>query len=126
MTPKVLIIPIILGGLKQLFKPKPRPKPCTTQRCRNAQKHWHHEMPKQFRNEFEDRGIDINARENGRVIPAAEHRGIHARGYNAQWGQFFANNPDATRGQVLAQRDLMVTQYGLGRYPRPAGSYPIK
>jgi hypothetical protein len=99
---------------------------CTTKECKENRKHWHHEMPRQFRQEFEDRGINIDTPENGRVIPAREHAAIHGRGYNPEWQQFFANNPDATRSQVLAQRDFMVSKYGLAQYPRPAGYYPIK
>jgi RHS repeat-associated protein len=88
------------------------------------QKHWHHEFPQQFRDRFIVAGIDIDAPENGRVIPGLEHRAIHAHGYNQDWKNYLNNSPNPSR--ILAFRDTMINAYQLYLYPRPVGRYPDK
>lgn len=90
------------------------------------QKHWHHEFPQQFAASFSAPGnnIDINAPENGRVIPGLEHRAIHAKGYNTDWQSYLYTGP--SRAQIFAFRDVMVNAYQLYLYPKAVGRYPDK
>lgn len=70
-------------------------------------------------------GVDINAPENGRVMPAFTHRIVHARGYNPDWNEYLQNRPSPS--QIRAFRDnVMIPRYGLDAYPRPVGRYPDK
>ena len=96
----------------------------TCEDCKRRKEHWHHEMPKQFRDRFADAGLDIDAPENGRVMPGSEHLSMHGQGYNREWQEFFRANPYADRSEILQQRDMMVKEYGLNAYRRPSGRYP--
>ncbi|MGQ0676432.1 MAG: DUF2380 domain-containing protein, partial [Rhodospirillales bacterium] len=57
----------------------------------------HHVYPQQFRREFEKRGVDIDDPKHIREMPRDQHRGketgVHSRGYNRRWEDFFENNP---------------------------------
>jgi len=88
--------------------------------------HWHHEYPQQFRGQFARAGIDIDAPQNGRVIPAREHLRMHGQGYNADWAGFFAQRPNATASEIAGFKGVMTVRYGLAAYRRPSGRYPIK
>lgn len=128
MTPKLLIPLIIRAILQRRAARPPRNRPqrrCTTRDCRDDQEEWHHEFPQAFRAFFRANRIDIDAPENGRVIPAREHSAIHALGYNSAWSEA-VNEDGITRAELMDFRDEMVLQYGLARYRRPRGRYPRK
>lgn len=102
-------------------------------RCRNGRcdddppEEWHHEFPQQFRVRFAARRIDIDAPQNGRVIPRPAHRTIHAAGYNPEWREFLVvEYPEASRADMEEKRAEMVITYSLVIYRRPRGRYPRK
>jgi hypothetical protein len=46
--------------------------------------------------------------------PDALHRGQGEENWNGAWRQWIANNPNATREQVLEQLNTMKTEFGVG------------
>ena len=66
----------------------------------------HHIYPQQYRYEFEKRGIDIDHPAHIIEIPWRQHRGaetgIHSRGYNERWGEYFREHPESTADHVHA------------------------
>lgn len=58
------------------------------------------------------------------MIPALEHRAIHAQGYNEDWKGYLNTLPTPSR--IRAFRDAMINAYQLYLYPRPGGRYPDK
>jgi RHS repeat-associated protein len=82
----------------------------------------HHLLPQEFRQKFEEAGLDIDSDEYIREISKQDHRlkpdGLHTgtgRGgdYNQAWRDFFARNPNATKAQILQQLDIIMRQFGL-------------
>jgi RHS repeat-associated protein len=78
----------------------------------------HHLLPRQFRQKFEQAGLDIE--KYTKELPKSRHRlkpdGLHAQGpngWNQQWNKFFNENPNATKQQILDQLDKMLTSFGL-------------
>lgn len=122
----VVIVGILLRELlRRAARRRATRRNCRTGNCRQEQDHWHHEFPQQFRRFFVVlRRIDIDAPQNGRVIPAVEHGVIHAAGYNGEWDAFIQDEP--TRGACMTFREGMVRAYHLYRYRRPSGRYPRK
>jgi len=80
----------------------------------------HHSLPRQFSRFFSDRGLDIEdytmevSAGGHRLGPDALHRGEGEENWNGAWRQWIANNPNATREQVLEQLNTMKTEFGLG------------
>ena len=78
----------------------------------------HHELPQQYKEQFKKAGIDIE--KYTKELPKDAHRlkpdGLHARGpngWNQTWGKFFAENPNATKEQILQQLDRMRNEFGV-------------
>lgn len=112
-----------LSGAKSKPATKAQEKDCED--CGRRSEDWHHEMPQQFRDRFARAGIDIDAPENGRVIPRAEHQALHRLGYNSDWRGFFDANPNATAGDIYEFKNDMVSRYNLNQYRRPNGRYNV-
>ena len=91
----------------------------------------HHGYPRDFRDFFNERGIDIDHPDNMFELPKARHTelpdGIHtgpyADSWNGRWEAWIRDNPNATRAEVLAFRDRLANEFGisefLGQAPRP-------
>ena len=78
---------------------------------------WHHLLPRQFETKFAAVGLDINSAEYGIILEELEHigqGGVHPY-WNRDWASFFANNPNATKTQILSHLDKMknLPQYKL-------------
>jgi hypothetical protein len=125
-TPVVIVGILVRELLRRRTRRPPAPRNCRTGNCRDTvPEEWHHEFPQQFRrSHFRPLAIDIDARENGRVIPRPQHRAIHGAGYNRDWDGFLADLPP--RAACFAFRDEMVAAYHLYLFRRPAGRYPRK
>jgi len=115
-------------GAQSLVRRQAQRRRCRNGRCDDdPPDEWHHEFPQQFRVRFRNRNIDIDAPQNGRVIPRPQHRLIHSAGYNPEWREFlFEENPTASRADMEEKRDEMVITYALIQYRRPRGRYPRK
>ena len=77
----------------------------------------HHLLPQQFKKQFEKAGLDI---EDYKIpLDKADHRlkpdGLHTgeNNWNKQWSDFFRDNPDATKPEILNQLDKMQKTSGL-------------
>jgi RHS repeat-associated protein len=83
----------------------------------------HHIFPRQYEDYFNARGIDID--DYTVTVGQTQHlQGIHGNGlgnlpggWNSQWGEFIANNPNASAPQVYQQAGKMMDQYGLNDLP---------
>ena len=125
-APAVIIGILLRELLRRGTRRRPTPRNCRTGNCRDeVPEEWHHEFPQQFRrSHFRPLAIDIDAPDNGRVVPRPQHQAIHAAGYNPDWSRFLAGRP--TRGGCMTFRDQMVQAYHLYIFRRPRGRYPRK
>jgi RHS repeat-associated protein len=77
----------------------------------------HHQLPRQFKKEFEKAGLDIKKYKT--PMDKADHRlkpdGLHTgtNSWNKQWADFFKDNPEAKQDQILDQLDKMKKASGL-------------
>ncbi|MCM1564676.1 MAG: pre-toxin TG domain-containing protein, partial [Dehalobacter sp.] len=79
--------------------------------------HQHHQLPQQFKKQFEKAGLDI---ENYKIpMDKTDHilkpDGLHTGkdSWNKQWDDFFEKYPDARQNQILNQLDKMQKDFGL-------------
>lgn len=85
----------------------------------------HHIFPRQFRNFFSQRGVNIDD-----FTITVEHqithlRGIHGRGnmgqfpgrWNQRWQEFIDNNPNATAKDIYDFGGRLMDEFGLGHLP---------
>ncbi|USX11873.1 polymorphic toxin-type HINT domain-containing protein [Oxalobacteraceae bacterium OTU3CAMAD1] len=83
----------------------------------------HHLLPQQFDRFFAQRGIDIHA--HTVTISSLSHlKGLHGAGlgnmpggWNQQWGQWIANNPNATTQQIYQNLGQMMVNYNISHLP---------
>jgi RHS repeat-associated protein len=82
----------------------------------------HHLLPQEFKTNFERAGLDIEDPDYKLPMSKEDHRlkpdGIHAQGsqgWNQQWRRFFADNPNASREQIVMQLEKMRDAFGLNR-----------
>ena len=81
----------------------------------------HHLYPQQFREQFEKAGVDIDAEESQTILPKSLHTGapdgVHAGPYenswNGQWDNFFQNNPNPSKQQIIDQLAKMRAATGI-------------
>jgi hypothetical protein len=73
----------------------------------------HHDMPQKFRDRFEREGIDIDHPDNTRWVEGDPHN-RWSREFNREWENFFNENPNATRDQIL---DFMNRMRNDPRFP---------
>jgi hypothetical protein len=76
----------------------------------------HHLLPREFKSSFEKVGLNIEAKEFKIELPIGEHRlkprGIHTgtENWNKKWEDFFINNPEAEKEQILKQLEKMMKE----------------
>jgi Predicted lipoprotein of unknown function (DUF2380) len=83
----------------------------------------HHIFPRQFEDYFDARGINID--DYTVTLGQTQHlQGVHGSGlgtmpggWNSQWRNFIANNPNASASEVYQQAGKMMDQYGLSGLP---------
>ncbi len=80
----------------------------------------HHLLPQQFRQQFEQAGINIDDPELLVEMPSGNHYlvhgawgGIDGLSWNAEWESFFLSNPAAGPGEIMEQLARMMIQFGL-------------
>jgi len=81
----------------------------------------HHLFPQQFRQQFEDAGIDIDAESSQTILPKSLHTGapdgVHAGpaadSWNGQWKQFFQQNSNPSPQQIYDQLAKMRAAAGI-------------
>ena len=77
----------------------------------------HHQLPRQFENQFKKAGLDIEAHKipldkaDHRLLPDGLHTG--SNNWNKQWDTFFKANPSASKTQILNQLEKMQIEFGL-------------
>jgi len=77
----------------------------------------HHLLPRQFKRFFEEAGLDIE--DYKILLDKADHRlkpsGLHTgeNNWNKQWKDFFRQNLNATKEEILNQLDKMMKAFGL-------------
>jgi hypothetical protein len=77
----------------------------------------HHQLPRQFKNEFKKAGLDIEDykipldRNTHRLNPDGLHTG--SNNWNKQWADFFRDNSNATKSEILDQLGKMQKEFGL-------------
>jgi hypothetical protein len=77
----------------------------------------HHQLPKQFKQQFTRAGLDIEDykipldQSNHRLKPDGLHTG--SNNWNKQWEDFFSDNPDAIKNDILNQLDTMQKYFGI-------------
>ncbi len=79
----------------------------------------HHLLPKQFRDSFEQAGLDIE--DYTRDLPRDLHKDIHGRGggeawinsWNRQWVRFFDQNRNPSADEILRQLEMMKEDFGI-------------
>lgn len=77
----------------------------------------HHLLPQQFKKQFEKAGLDIEKykipleKVDHRLKPDGLHTGTN--NWNKQWDDFFKQNPDAIKPEILDQLDKMKKAFGL-------------
>jgi len=93
--------------------------------------HDHHIFPQQFRQYFEQRGIDID--QYTVTMDASTHlEGVHGAGidgipgqWNKAWADFIAKNPTATRQQLFDFAGQLMKRYGISSSEiHPYGKLP--
>jgi hypothetical protein len=79
----------------------------------------HHQLPKQFRDQFrkvglniEDYVIDLDKAAH-RLKPGGLHTGRGAENWNGAWRDFFRNNPNPSRQDIVKQLTSMRQSFGL-------------
>ncbi len=60
----------------------------------------HHILPQKFNSFFKNRGINIHSPVYGKMLNKIEHSKYSYK-YNAMWGKFILENPNATYGQIM-------------------------
>lgn len=81
----------------------------------------HHLIPqellkvKSIRNLLKKRGIDID--DFTVRIGEGEHSAVHTMEYNQKWKDWFANNPNASKADILKFKDKMKNDYKMGQLP---------
>jgi hypothetical protein len=80
--------------------------------------HWHHlyiqSKAGMFREWFTNAGIDIDAKENGRMVSLEKHigkGGMHPGGWNKDWEIFRTQNPNASKDQMISFKDKLLVKY---------------
>ena len=82
----------------------------------------HHLLPQsnEFRKYFEDAGLDVDdytmelTPDVHRLLPNGIHTGTGRGGdWNNTWREFFRDNPNASREQILNQMDKMIDEFHL-------------
>ena len=87
----------------------------------------HHGLPEKFKDWFKSRGIDINSGEYYYDLPKDIHRlkdgnGIHTNNsslgenWNKIWEKYIAQNPNASKQQILNKLEQMEKTAGIGKY----------
>ena len=83
----------------------------------------HHLMPRQFKDFFSKRGIDIDAHTVS-LGDVSHLKGVHGSGlgnmpgrWNQQWGDWISKNPNATAKDVYQQLGSMMDRYHLNDLP---------
>ncbi|WP_197360018.1 DUF2380 domain-containing protein [Ralstonia solanacearum] len=79
----------------------------------------HHLMPRQFKDFFAKRGIDIDA--HTVTLGDVSHlKGVHGNGignmpgkWNQQWADWISRNPNATASDIYRQLGSMMDRYNL-------------
>ena len=80
----------------------------------------HHRLPREFKEFFEERGLDIE--DVKRPLDAGAHRkkpgGLHTKSnpggnYNQVWRDWIESNPNADKEQILKQLEKMENKSGL-------------
>jgi RHS repeat-associated protein len=79
----------------------------------------HHLLPKQFRDSFEQAGLDIE--DYTKDLPRDFHKDIHGRGggeawinsWNRQWARFFDQNRNPSADEILWQLETMKEEFGI-------------
>ncbi|MEF9406847.1 MULTISPECIES: DUF2380 domain-containing protein [Ralstonia solanacearum species complex] len=83
----------------------------------------HHLMPRQFKDFFAKRGIDIDA--HTVTLGDVSHlKGVHGNGvgnmpgkWNQQWADWIERNPNATASDIYRQLGSMMDRYNLSSLP---------
>ena len=73
----------------------------------------HHDLPQEFRDQFERAGLDIDTKPYGRWVeggPVGDHQ-RRAREFNREWSEFFERNPRPTQGQILETMNDLRRRY---------------
>ena len=75
----------------------------------------HHDLPVQFRDDFEEAGLNIDTSVYGRWVERSAHRRWHPK-YNEEWRQFVRPKPgvELTRERILGKLDELLSS---GNYP---------
>lgn len=79
----------------------------------------HHTLPQQFKQWFEERGLDIE--EYKVLLDTAKHRlrvgrGVHTKeggDWNGTWRKWIEEHPNASREQVLNRLKQMMADFGI-------------
>jgi hypothetical protein len=85
----------------------------------------HHIFPRQFRNLFSQRGINIDDYTITVEHQVTHLRGIHGCGnmgqfperWNQRWQEFIDNNPNATAKDIYDFGGRLMDEFGLGHLP---------
>jgi hypothetical protein len=80
-------------------------------------------MPRQFKDFFAKRGIDIDAHTVS-LGDVSHLKGVHGHGlgnmpgkWNQQWGDWISKNPNATAKDIYQQLGSMMDRYHLNDLP---------
>lgn len=84
----------------------------------------HHGYPRDFRDFFYERGIDIDNPQNMFELPQSLHTrlpdGIHTGPYpeswNGRWDDWIANHPNATRDEIIRFREQLAREFDIEDY----------
>jgi len=75
---------------------------------------YHHVFPQQYRNYFEQRGIDID--KYTLKLTKEDHRGslnsLHSNGWNKQWAEWIENHPNASKKEIFNYLNKMLSKNG--------------
>jgi hypothetical protein len=104
----------------QTAMPPPRPPTITKapagfpgDECEN-----HHRLPQQFKNWFESPPRNLNIEDYTQSMPQQWHTGadigLHPNGYNAAWGDFISQNPNASAADTLQFLNQAEADFGFG------------
>lgn len=92
----------------------------------------HHGYPRNFREFFRERGIDIDNPQNMFELPQSLHTrlpdGIHTGAYpeswNGRWAEWINTHPNATYDDIVRFLDQLEIEFGIGDYRGQAPSVP--